>query len=320
MSGFAYRTTRTLVALALSGVAVGASAKDVAGGKDHPLVSRFAGATMTGYSQVDFDEAFLPNQPVKDAGNPKGLTVEGKVTRINYTLPLGKSLLETERNYTDALTKGGFEVVFKCAADQCGGGKFDDLVLQSGKLYKGGGEVAYADANRAVLAKLSRAAGDAYVFLYFMKRSDSAPALVFQEVVEARPMQTGQVSVQDAKTIQQTLASAGKIALYGVYFDTDRADVKPESKAQLDEMAKMLSSNAALKVYVVGHTDNQGMLAHNLDLSQKRADSVVRALTATYHIAANRLMAKGVASLAPMASNTDEAGRAKNRRVELVVQ
>ncbi len=73
-------------------------------------------------------------------------------------------------------------------------------------------------------------------------------------------------------------------------------------------------------MYVVGHTDNQGSYAHNLDLSQKRADAIVQALTTQYKIAAARLAAKGVASLSPVATNETEAGRAINRRVELVKQ
>jgi outer membrane protein OmpA-like peptidoglycan-associated protein len=75
-----------------------------------------------------------------------------------------------------------------------------------------------------------------------------------------------------------------------------------------------------LKLHVVGHTDNQGGLDHNLALSKQRADAVTAALTATYGIAAVRLTANGVAYLAPVASNAAEAGRAKNRRVELVPQ
>jgi outer membrane protein OmpA-like peptidoglycan-associated protein len=108
--------------------------------------------------------------------------------------------------------------------------------------------------------------------------------------------------------------SSGKIGLYGIYFDTGKADIKAaESKSQLDEMAKLLKSQPALKVYIVGHTDNQA-------LSQQRAQAVVTTLARQYQIAPNRLASKGVASLAPVASNADEAGRAMNRRVGLVVQ
>ncbi|WP_260434883.1 OmpA family protein [Burkholderia sp. Bp8992] len=171
------------------------------------------------------------------------------------------------------------------------------------------------------LAKLPRASGDAYVFVHVMDDSASNKrTLVYEEVVEVKPMQTGQVKVLDAGALQKGLAATGKIALYGIYFDTDKAQVKPESNAQLDEMAKLLAANPALKVYIVGHTDNQGQLAHNVDLSQKRAEAVTQALATTYRVAPARLVAKGVASLPPVASNADDAGRAQNRRVELVQQ
>ena len=94
--------------------------------------------------------------------------------------------------------------------------------------------------------------------------------------------------------------------------------IKPESNAALAEIAKLLNSNPALKLHVVGHTDNQGSLDSNFALSKARAQAVSVALSQNYAIAAARLNANGVSSLAPVASNTDEAGRAKNRRVELV--
>ncbi|MRT33104.1 OmpA family protein, partial [Xylella fastidiosa subsp. multiplex] len=88
---------------------------------------------------------------------------------------------------------------------------------------------------------------------------------------ETKPMQTGQVSVLDATAMEKALAESGKVAVYGVYFDTDKAEVKAESKAALDEMGKLLKADPKLNVYVVGHTDNQGNLAGNLDLSHRRA-------------------------------------------------
>jgi outer membrane protein OmpA-like peptidoglycan-associated protein len=120
--------------------------------------------------------------------------------------------------------------------------------------------------------------------------------------------------------IQQAMNRDGKVAIYGVLFDTDKADIKPESAPQLEEMGRYLQQNAAVSVYVVGHTDNQGKLDYNLSLSQRRAEAVANALVTTYKIARSRLLGKGVANLAPVASNQSEEGRAKNRRVELVLQ
>ena len=139
------------------------------------------------------------------------------------------------------------------------------------------------------------------------------------QVVRPRSMQTGQVKV-DAAALASGLKRNGHIALYGVYFDTDRARLKPSSRAQLVEMASFLRTHSRVKVYVVGHTDNRGSLAHNLDLSRRREAAVVAALVGRYHVATHRLAAEGVGPLAPVAANSSAAGRARNRRVELVTR
>ena len=100
--------------------------------------------------------------------------------------------------------------------------------------------------------------------------------------------------------------------------DTSKADLKPESTPSLNEIGKLLKSQPNLKVYIVGHTDNVGGFDYNMGLSQRRAKSVVDRLVQSYGIAANRLHPVGAGLIAPVASNDDEAGRAKNRRVEIV--
>jgi outer membrane protein OmpA-like peptidoglycan-associated protein len=301
-----------------------ASAADVSGAKDHPLLTRFAGAVISTYSQTAFDEAVLPNQAIDAASSAKGLNLAGKVTRIVYTINGDKSTLEVERNYLDALQTGGLQILFRCTREQCGkgaGNAFQDYVANSQKVMPPGGPASFGGAHRSILAKLARPTGDAYIFLHIMDDSASNHrTLVFEEVVEERAMQTGQVKILDAGAMQNGLASTGKVALYALYFDTDKAQIKPESNTQLGEMAKLLTANPDLKVYIVGHTDNQGQYAHNIDLSQKRAEAVVQALTTTYHVAPSRLAAKGIASLSPVAANSDDAGRTQNRRVELVQQ
>ncbi len=138
-------------------------------------------------------------------------------------------------------------------------------------------------------------------------------------VVEIKPMEGGLVTV-DAAALGGDITRSGHAAVYGIYFDTAKAEVKPESDAALKEIAKLLQQMPALKLLVVGHTDGVGALASNMDLSKRRADAVVAALTTKYGVAATRLSAQGAGPLAPVASNKSEDGRAKNRRVELVEQ
>lgn len=124
--------------------------------------------------------------------------------------------------------------------------------------------------------------------------------------------------VADAAAMGNDLRATGHIALYGIYFDTNKSEVKPESKPALEEIAKLLAQNPGFKLKVVGHTDGTGALDANMKLSQARGEAVVKALVTQHGTAASRLKGYGVGPLAPIATNDTEDGRAKNRRVELV--
>jgi OOP family OmpA-OmpF porin len=121
-----------------------------------------------------------------------------------------------------------------------------------------------------------------------------------------------------AEVMANDISATGHFAVYGIHFDTDKAEIKPESEPALAEMAKLLKSNSSLSVFIVGHTDNIGTFEHNMKLSMDRATSVVSALVAKHGIAAARLKPAGDGPTAPVASNKTEDGKAKNRRVELV--
>jgi outer membrane protein OmpA-like peptidoglycan-associated protein len=114
--------------------------------------------------------------------------------------------------------------------------------------------------------------------------------------------------------------STGHVSIYGIYFDSGKAEIKSESDTAIAQISKLLKTNESLKLYVVGHTDNVGTIDTNMKLSKDRADAVVNVLITKYGIPSVRLKSYGVASLAPVASNDNEEGRAKNRRVELVKQ
>jgi OmpA-OmpF porin, OOP family len=142
---------------------------------------------------------------------------------------------------------------------------------------------------------------------------------VYVMVVESKPMDAGMVVVS-ANAIEQSLMTTGKVVIYGIYFDFDKADVKAESKQQVAEIAALMNDHVDLKLMVTGHTDNQGSADYNQHLSQLRADAIVTTLVNTYSIASNRLEAKGMGSTSPIADNDTDDGRKKNRRVELTRQ
>ena len=115
------------------------------------------------------------------------------------------------------------------------------------------------------------------------------------------------------------LEASGKTLIYGIHFDTGSAVIKPDSETALAEMVKLLTTRPALRVFIVGHTDNAGATDMNVKLSSARADALVTALAAK-GVVASRLRAFGAGPFSPAASNRDEKGRAQNRRVELVEQ
>jgi len=126
--------------------------------------------------------------------------------------------------------------------------------------------------------------------------------------------------VANAEIMGNDINATGHVSIYGIYFDTGKSEIKPESDAAISEIAKLIKNDGALKLYVVGHTDNVGSFDSNMKLSKDRAEAVVKALSGKHGIDAARLKPYGVASLSPVTSNGTEDGKAKNRRVELVKQ
>jgi outer membrane protein OmpA-like peptidoglycan-associated protein len=321
-----------LIALCLSPSALCAQAaiSELPGARDHSLVSRFAGSVLQNAADERFASVRVPAGPGRtgDGGLVFGnaTTVEGHVSAFFYVAPKERSALEVFRNYQTALKGAGFAMLYTCEMQACDSARirepFSRELLGSRKWVASRTDPtgSFDRDVRFISAKVSRDGKDAYVLVYVAEPNSLWQAPVAAVVIaEPTPMETGNVVVS-TDLLRKGLADNGKIALYGIYFDTARAELKPESKPQLEEMARLLTSDKSLKVLIVGHTDNQGTVDGNLALSQRRADAVVAALVSGYAIDAARLRARGVANFAPVATNRTEAGRAKNRRVELVEQ
>jgi len=339
----------TIAATVLPSRDARAQLRDVAGSADHPMISRYAGSTIIGYDVRRFDEFTLPLGPIRITGSgtltaAKTQKVEGRVSRILYVSPAERSPLEVLRNYEDELKKNGFTVLYSCERTACSapdGWLGEYFLYPLSKRLKqtppagGGGTMVPGQISSTALtqpkdqrylaAKRAGAAGDVYASVYvatqgFAFQPETAGrALVLLDVIETTPLETGMVTV-DASAMAKDIGATGKVALYGIYFDTNSADVKPESTPTLQEIAKLMKQDAALKLFVVGHTDNVGGYDVNMALSQRRADAVLKELTTKHGVDAARLRAAGAGQLAPVARNDTDDGRAKNRRVELVKQ
>lgn len=183
----------------------------------------------------------------------------------------------------------------------------------SNAVQKNGGQIVFSAPDEATLKVVTKTAETwVYVGVY------NGGELYKLTIVEKQLMQ--QDIVADAASLLQGIKNKGKVEIYGIYFDTGKSNIKPESEPALQQIAKLLQDSPTLKLFVVGHTDNVGGIDGNLKLSKERADAVVKALVTAYKINASRLQAYGVGPLAPVESNQTEEGRAKNRRVELVAQ
>lgn len=211
-------------------------------------------------------------------------TVEGKLTFLTYAVDDRKddrSGLEVVRNYENALKKVGGTVQAS-----------DPQRWVNGSVVVDGREV-WAQAEK----------GNGRIWL---------------RIVEKKAMQ--QTIVADAASLKDGLKATGHVAVDGIYFDTGKSELKPESTPALTEVARLLAADPALKLWVVGHTDSVSSVEGNMSLSKARAEAVVTALTTKHGIAPARLKGYGVGPLAPVASNGTEEGRARNRRVEIVQQ
>jgi outer membrane protein OmpA-like peptidoglycan-associated protein len=286
-----------------------AQTRDVIGAKDYPGIGRFGGSVITGYQAKDFDAAQLQAAPFKDGQPADARRLEGRVTRIAYRTKAGPSILEVSRNFETQLAKAGFETLVTCDTDACGAIPFTEAidVLPVPQMWVDGFNYHYFAGRKG------DGGHETYASVLVSQNNQEITAQLV--VVELGAVANKMV---DAAAMAKGLGDTGHIALYGIYFDTDKAVLKPESRPTLEQIAKLLASQPQLNVFIVGHTDNQGAYDYNLDLSRRRAEAIAAELVKSFRIAQPRLRTAGLGFLAPVGSNATEAGRALNRRVELV--
>lgn len=314
------RTIVALLALMFGAVAVAAPPKDVKGAADVSWVGRYADSIIIRYEPPRFDEttflARIPQSSTPEAADL--LRVEGTRTRIVYEVPAGRSSLEVFRNFEQQLLSGGFERTVACQREECPSNVNYILRAAFGEATLGLFSFAagYKGSPRYGLFRRADDAGERIVAV-FVGESPAEGSRVAIQAFERAAMQTDRIVVPTADQMRQSLDATGRVALYGIYFDNGDATVKPESKPTLDQVTALLRANPSLELVVTGHTDSRGDYAFNLRLSERRAAAVVAVLAGS-GIPAARLTAFGAGMAAPAASNADDAGRSKNRRVELV--
>ncbi|RPJ58413.1 MAG: OmpA family protein [Acidobacteria bacterium] len=258
--------------------------KDFAGNQDPALFSRLPNYFLPGRVSVldkEFDSFLFTVKPGREGKQ----AVEGHFVTYHYVFDKTRSTskpsaLQIIRNYQNAAARVG-------------------------------GKVLHEDQVRTTIL-ITKNGQETWV--------EVTPVMSGQEywvkIVERQEMK--QDVVASAETFKNGLAESGHVEVPGIYFDTGKAEVKPESEPSLQEVVKLLQQDTALKVWVVGHTDYTGSEASNVTLSGARAAAVVKVLTQKMGVDATRLSPYGAGPYAPVSQNDTEEGRAKNRRVELV--
>lgn len=299
---------------------------------DHPLISRFPASQIVWCNAEDFSEYHIATGTVTGYMYiDEWVDLEGKLYRYNYELQnTTHTMNEVYQNYRNALQKAGFEILTmgsnpnrdRSKNNQPGGQTWVQVAHRKNplpqtsrsRLFKGSSS---SGGYGYVAGKLEKPEGNVYAIVTTYQQNSSL-IVVQIDILEEKPLDDGKITI-DPDYLAREIATKGTVVLDGVYFDFDQAVVKPTSDASLASIATYLKQVPDAHFYVVGHTDYEGKLAYNLNLSQERASAVVDKLVDEYGIAPERLTAQGVGPLAPRTTNTTDVGRGKNRRVELVL-
>lgn len=301
------------------------------GSSDYPNMPRITGTYIVGYDSKQFDQGVFITE--MSGYTPTLAQPEGKRTRIIYLGLEDQTTLQIQRNYEVAFADfGDYEEIWSCTGADC------HINMPAGVIWKESNRIPVSFRNSYSLYIMSGDYRDpVYIYGTIMKDDSLFHISMFstfrvsgQTGIRNQPMIHLEIlEIEDfeptltfvsADEMVSEIQRKGSVSLYGIQFEFDRAALTSESDKTIAEIAKALTSNPDLKVYVVGHTDSKGDYDYNLRLSGERADSVVQSLVSRHGITANRLRAVGVGPVAPVSENLSEDGRALNRRVDIVSQ
>ncbi len=288
------------------------------------VVQPFAGSAYVAQFYLDFDQMTVLEG---DRETFSERTLEGEVRGVVLIKPEGKGNLEILRSFETALTDAGFSILFSDKVSSRGDAiraAVGDIHDRNGLVDRpfeniGDGSLSGSNIDQIRLfpefylsASITR---DGQETVFVLNLSSERDHYLMEEVTIAA-MEENTVVINE-EMLNRQIEEAGSAVLYGIEFDTGTSVIRPSSTYSLQVVADVLRSRTG-NYYIVGHTDDTGAFDFNMALSQKRAASVIAALTRDYSIDPGRLQPGGVGPMAPVASNDNDAGRQLNRRVELV--
>lgn len=293
-------------------------------GASPPDLGAPEGAERTAHMARPYDSYDLPTMGA-DSGMLAGQTLTGEVLWQAFRLSdPAASTVGVLSGYRARLSELGFEPVFSCQSQTCGGFdfRFNAAILPAPAMLLDVADFTQFSARRdqpeayaSVL--VSRVHGVVYIQTVSIEPGEApstvapAPSIVAETEISRLP--------GDERALLATLLADGHVPVEGLAFEQGGARLSASSAGSLDMLARLLARDAELSVYIVGHSDNAGTLDVNLQLSQRRAEAVRSALISR-GVPEGQVSARGVAFLAPLTSNETPEGRARNRRVELVLR
>lgn len=276
----------------------------------------------------------LPTGPYRGGALPSE-RVLGMVQLRSWRMEgRSEALTEIGAELASQLARDGYEIVFRCETEDCGGFdfRFNTLVLPPPEMFVDLSSFRFLSARRKtdqgtevvslLLSRTSRAA--------ILQSIDVKPMDPVSLSIENPPEANGLIvpalvspkasgDEEKADSFGEKLIAQGHIALSDLTFETGSSNLAEGDYDSLAELADWLLASSNRKIYLVGHTDSQGALERNIELSQKRAASVQAHLIEFYNVPPAQLDAQGIGYLAPIASNATKEGRDANRRVEAVL-
>jgi len=300
------------------------STTDIKGAKDYPLVSRFEGSVIQYYKATKWDTYKLPvfENDITKPNYHNPLVLEGKIMRWQYSVSPDNNPAYVMKNYETAFKNSGYKILLK-------GKPGEDFKMNPAGFY---GEF-YGDWEKLklekfgfkyepignhiaiIVAKTHKSNNDIYIVEVISDFSNTT--MITQDVIEVEAADTGMVT---AKNMADDIAATGHIAIYDIHFDAGKSKIKLESANALKNIAEYLNAHSDKQFFIVGHAAGIGDFTQGMELSELRAKAVINELVTKYGVNKTQLKAYGVGALCPLESNKSEAGRAKNRRVEIVEQ
>jgi len=335
-----------MAAALLAGVALLSGAGTASAQSLRPPV----GAELVVEVQRRHDRYDLPTGPLDRAGGLLGL--EGRVGWWAHVIDDDRaSTASVLAHYRAALDRAGYETLLDCRDEACGGVdfRFHAALMPAPEMLLDSADFGQLSARRlgalpdyvSVLA--SRVLGRVHIqTVRVTPTTGAAPRGTVRGAGPEADAGAGAAPQSGARTdpaaspspaperengaaptapgtLIQRLLRDGHAAVRGVDFATGGATLTPQSQPAIRDLAQALLAEPALEIIIVGHSDNAGALEPNLALSRRRARAVREALIAE-GVAPDRVAADGVGFLAPVTANSTEAGRARNRRVEIVLR